>query len=165
MTLRFGDTAGRRCVGVPAIALLVLLCAGLVACGCARQVPLTELGPSGAVVWVRLATSDGEEVTGRVVSLDAGSMVIALRHAIEGDVQVRERGGDQALYSGTERLPGRFVRIDTDEGERVAVVHRTFHVVDIASATFHESGGERSLSSILSLLLGPAVGGALAFIL
>ena len=165
MTLRFGDTAGRRCVGVPAIALLVLVCAGLVACGCARQVPLTELGPSGAVVWVRLATSDGEEVTGRVVSLDAGSMVVALRHAIEGDVRVRERGGDQALYSGTEWLPGRFVRIDTDEGERVAVVHRTFQVVDIASATFHESGGERSLSSILSLLLGPAVGGALAFIL
>jgi hypothetical protein len=176
MTLRFGDTAGRRCVGVPAIALLVLVCAGLVACGCARQVPLAELGPSGAVVWVRLATSDGEQVTGRatsdgeqvtgrVISLDAGSVVVALRHAIEGDVRVRERGGDQALYSGAERLPGRFVRIDTDEGERVAVVHRTFQVVDIASATFHESGGERSLSSIVSLLLGPAVGGALAFIL
>jgi hypothetical protein len=165
MTLRFGDTAGRRCVGVPAIALLVLVCAGLVACGCARQVPLAELGPSGAVVWVRLATSDGEQVTGRVISLDAGSVVVALRHAIEGDVRVRERGGDQALYSGTERLPGQFVRIDTDEGERVAVVHRTFRVVDIASATFHESGGERSLSSIVSLLLGPAVGGALAFIL
>lgn len=165
MTLRFGDTAGRRCVGVPAIALLVLVCAGLVACGCARQVPLAELGPSGAVVWVRLATSDGEQVTGRVISLDAGSVVVALRHAIEGDVRVREGSGDQALYSGAERLPGRFVRIDTDEGERVAVVHRTFQVVDIASATFHESGGERSLSSIVSLLLGPAVGGALAFIL
>ena len=165
MTLGFGDTAGRGRVGVPAIVLLVLVCAGLVACGCARNVPLAELGASGAVVWVRLATSDGEEVTGRVVSLDAGSMVIALRHVIEGDVRVRERGGDQALYSGTEQLPGRFVRIDTDDGGRVAVVHRTFQVVDIASATFHESGRERSLASIVSLLLGPAVGGALAFIL
>ncbi len=165
MTLRFGDTAGRRCVGAPAIALFVLVCAGLVACGCARQVPLAELGPSGATVWVRLATSDGERVTGQVVSLDAGSMVIALRHALEGDVRVRERGDERALYSGTERLPGRFVRIDTDEGERVAVVHRTFRAVDIASATFHESGGERSLSSIVSLLLGPAVGATLAFIL
>lgn len=165
MTLRFGDTAGRTRTGVPATTLLVLLCAGLVACGCARQVPLTELGPSGAVVWVRLATSDGEQLTGQVVSLDAGSMVIALRHALEGDVRVRERDGDKALYSGTERLPGRFMRIDTDDGERVAVVHRTFQVVDIASATFHESGGERSLSSIVSLLLGPAIGGALAFIL
>lgn len=165
MTLRFGDTAGRTRTGVPATTLLVLLCAGLVACGCARQVPLTELGPSGAVVWVRLATSDGEQLTGQVVSLDAGSMVIALRHAFEGDVRVRERDGDKALYSGTERLPGRFMRIDTDDGERVAVVHRTFQVVDVASATFHESGGERSLSSIVSLLLGPAIGGALAFIL
>ena len=165
MTLRFGGIAGRRRAGVPAIALLVLVCAGLVACGCARQVPLAELGSSGAVVWVRLATSDGEQVTGQVVSLDAGSMVIALRHAMEGDVRVRERDGDQALYSGTEQLPGRFVRIDTDEGERVAVVHRTVQVVNIASATFHESGGERSLSSIVSLLLGPAIGGALAFIL
>lgn len=165
MTLRFGDTAGRTRTGVPATTLLVLLCAGLVACGCARQVPLTELGPSGAVVWVRLATSDGGQLTGQVVSLDAGSMVIALRHALEGDVRVRERDGDKALYSGTERLPGRFMRIDTDDGERVAVVHRTFQVVDIASATFHESGGERSLSSIVSLLLGPAIGGALAFIL
>ena len=165
MTRRFGDTAGTGRIGAPAVALLVLVCAGLVACGCARQVPLTELGPSGAVVWVRLSTSDGEQVTGRIVSLDAGSMVIALRHVIEGDVRVRERGGDKALYSGTERLPGRFVRIDTDEGERVAVVHRTFQVVDVTSATFHESGGERSLSSIVSLLLGPAIGGALAFIL
>ncbi|MCK4510137.1 hypothetical protein KAW64_00270 [bacterium] len=165
MILRFGDTAGTRRIGVPVITLLVLVCAALVACGCARQVPLTELGPSGAVVWVRLATSGGEQVTGCVVSLDAGSMVVALRHTIEGDVRVRERGGDKALYSGTERLPGRFVRIDTDEGERVAVVHRTFQVVDIASATFHGSAGERSLSSIVSLLLGPAIGGALAFVL
>ena len=165
MTLRFGDTAGTRRVCAPAVALLALVCAGLVACGCARQVPLTELDQSGAVVWVRLATSDGEQVTGRIVSLDAGSMVIALSHAVEGDVRVRERGDDKALYSGTERLPGRFVRVDTEDGERVAVVHRTFQVVDIDSATFHESGGERSLSSIVSLLLGPAIGGALAFIL
>ena len=57
------------------------------------------------------------------------------------------------------------MRVDAEDGERVAVVHRTFRVVDIDSATFHESGGERSLSSIVSLLLGPAIGGTLAFIL
>ena len=165
MTLGFRDTRGRRRVGVPVIAWLVLVCAGLVACGCARHVSLAELGPSGAVVWVRLTTSDGEQVTGRVISLDAGSMVVGVRHAIEGDVRVRERGGDRALYSGTERVPGRFVRIDTDEGGRVAVVHRMFPAVDIASATFHESRGERSLSSIVSLLLGPIIGGALGLAL
>jgi len=119
MTLRFGDTAGRTRTGVPATTLLVLLCAGLVACGCARQVPLTELGPSGAVVWVRLATSDGEQLTGQVVSLDAGSMVIALRHALEGDVRVRERDGDKtasawpwctARFRSLTLPPRRFMR-------------------------------------------------------
>ena len=165
MTLRFGDIAGKGRVGVRVIALLVVVCSGLAACGCARQVPLAELGSSGAVVWVRLETSDGEQVTGQVVSLDAGSMVVALRHAIEGDVRVRERGDERALYSGTERMPGQFVRIDTDDGERAAVVHRTFPAVDVVSATFHGSRGERSLSSIVSLLLGPAIGGTLAFIL
>ena len=165
MTLGFGDTAERRCVRVPVIAWLVLVCAGLVACGCARHVSLAELGPSGAVVWVRLTTSDGEQVTGRVISLDAGSMVVGVRHAIRGDVRVRERGGDRALYSGTERVPGRLVRVDTNEAGRMAVVHRTFQAVDIASATFHESKGERSLSSIVSLLLGPAIGAALGFVL
>jgi hypothetical protein len=165
MTLGFGNTARKRRVGVPVIAWLALVCAGLVACGCARHVSLAELGPSGAVVWVRLTTSDGEQVPGRVISLDAGSMVVAVQHAIDGDVRVRERGGDQALYSGTERVPGRFVSVDTDEGGRVAVVHRTFRALDIASARFHESRGERSLSSIVSLLLGPAIGGALGFVL
>lgn len=165
MTLGFGDTAGKRRVGAPTIAWVVLVCAGLAASGCARHVSLAELGASGATVGVRLTVSDGEQVTGQVVSLDAVSMVVAVRHAIEGDIRVRERGGDQALYSGTERVPGRFVRVDTDDGERVAVVHRTFQTIDIVSASFHETRGERSLSSILSHLLGPAVGGTLGFVL
>ena len=165
MTLGFRDVAGKGRVGVPAVAWVVLVCAGLAASGCARHVSLAELGPSGAPVGVRLTTSDGEQVTGQVISLDAASLVVAVRHAIEGDVRVQERGGDEALYSGTERVPGRFVRVDTDEGERVAVVHRTFQTVDIVSATFHESRGERSLSSILSHLLGPAVGATLGFVL
>ena len=165
MTLGFEDIAEKRRVGVPATVWVMLVCAGLAASGCARHVSLAELGPSGATVGVRLTTSDGEQVTGRVVSLDAGSMVVAVRHVIEGDVRVRERGGDQALYSGTERVPGRFVRVETDEGERVAVVQRTFQAVDIASATFHESRGERSLSSILSHFLGPAIGATLGFVL
>jgi hypothetical protein len=162
MTLTIGNIAGRRRAEV---AWLVIVCAGLVACGCARHVALAELGASGAAVGVRLTTSDGEQITGRVISLDAGSMVVAVRHAIAGDVRVRERSGERALYSGTERVPGRFVRVDTEEGVRTAVVHRTLRAVDITSATFHESKGERSLSSIVSLLLGPLVGGALGFAL
>ena len=165
MILGIANTGGRRRVGVAVTAWLLLVCAGLVACGCARRVSLAELGPSGAVVGVRLTTSDGEQISGRVISLDAGSMVVAVRHAIAGDVRVRERGGERTLYSGTERVPGRFVRVDTEEDRRTAVVHRTFRAVDIASATFHESKGERSLSSIVSLLLGPVVGGGLGLVL
>ena len=165
MTLAIENTDGRRRAGVAIIAWLVLVCAGFVASGCARHVPLADLGTSGAVVGVRLTTSDGEQITGRVISLDAGSMVVAVRHVIAGDIRMRGRGDEQALYSGTERVPGRFVRVDTDEGERTAVVYRTFRAVDITSATFHESSGERSLSAIVSLLLGPVVGGALGFVL
>ena len=164
-TLAAGTAGRRRRAGVAVIVWLVLVCAGFAACGCARHVSLAELGSSGAVVGAKLMTSDGEQVTGRVISLDAGSVVIAVRHVIAGDIRVRERGGERALYSGTERVPGRFVRVDTDEGKRTAVVHRTFRAVDITSATFHESSGERSLSSIVSLLLGPVVGGTLGFVL
>jgi hypothetical protein len=146
-------------------ALLVIVCAGLVTCGCGRNVSLAELGSSGAVVWVRLTTSDDERIVGEVVSLDAGSMVVAVRHELRGDVRVREREGESALYSGTERVPGRFVGVDNGEQGRAAIVHRTFRAADIATATFHESGRERSLASIVSLLLGPAIGGALGLIL
>lgn len=163
--LAVGNTGRTRRAGVAVIVSLVLVCAGLVASGCARHVSLAELGPSGAVVGVMLTTSDGEEITGRVISLDAGSMVVAVRHAIAGDIRVRESSGERALYFGTERAPGRFVRVDTDEDGRTAVVHRTFRAANIASATFHERRGERSLSSIVSLLLGPAVGGILGFAL
>lgn len=145
-------------------ALLVFLLIFLFVTGCAKHVPLSELGESGAVVWVRLTTSDDEDVVGQLVSLDAVSMTVAVRHELGGDVRVRERG-ERALYSGTERVPGEFVRVEQEEGRRVAVVRRTFRAIDVASATFHESSGERSLASIVSLLLGPVVGAALGFIL
>ena len=125
---------------------------------------MSELGDSGAVVWVRLTTSDSESVVGQVVSLDAGSMVVAVRHLLGGDLRVRDRGGE-ALYSGTERVPGELVSVNREEGGRVAVVHRTFRAVDIDRATFHESKGERSLASIVSLLFGPVVGGTLGLVL
>ena len=148
-----------------ALVLLAVVCACLAVSGCARHVSLSELGASDAVVWVRLTTAEDERIVGQVVSLDAGSMVVEVRHDLGGDVSVRKRGDEEALYSGTERLPGEFVRVDRENGNRVAVVHREFHAVDIDAATFHESSGERSLASIVSLLLGPVIGGSLGFIL
>jgi hypothetical protein len=150
--------------GRAAIALFLVAVVCLYLVGCARQAPLSDLEESGAVVWVRLTTSEDERVVGQLVSLDAASMTVAVRHELGDDVRVRERG-ERALYSGTERLPGDFVRVERDEGRPVAVVHRTFLAGDVATATFHESSGERSLASIISLLLGPVVGAALGLVL
>jgi len=160
---RYSASRGR--LAARTAVLLALVCACAVVCGCARHVSLAELGPSGAVVWVRMMTSDNEQVIGQVVSLDADSMVVAVRHELGGDVLVRDRGGESALYSGTERVPGRLIGVESGDQGSAAVVHRTFRAGDIATATFHESKGERSLAFIVSLLLGPAAGGALGLIL
>lgn len=165
MTRVNSSLASRGRSALPSTVLLALVCACLLTGGCARQVSLADLGSSGAVVWVRLTTSDEERVEGEMVSLDAGSMVVLVKHELRGDVRVRERDGASTVYSGTERLPGEFVRIESSEDRRVAVVQRTFRASTIATATFHENKGERSLGSIVSLLLGPVVGGVLAFVL
>jgi hypothetical protein len=146
-------------------ALLILLGALIAAAGCARTVSLADVGSSGPPIWVRLTTTDAETVTGQLVSLDAGGIVVSERHRLVGDVRVRELGGEQALYSGVDRLPGELAAVETDADGRFAVVHRAFRAVDVSSASFHEGGGERSLATILSLLLGPVVGGALGFVL
>lgn len=133
--------------------------------GCSRHVPLSDVGPSGADVWARVTTSGGELVTGRLVSLTAGGVVVAQEYPVVGDYRLSDRGGERALYAGTERVPGELVRIGTRDGVRYAVVHRRFKALDVESATFHGSRGERSLASILSLIIGPVVGGALALVL
>jgi len=162
--LKWPGSAPRSSVAVVALVLLVV-CACLAVSGCARHVSLSELGASDAVVWVLLTTAENERIVGQVVSLDAGSMVVEVRHELGGNVSVRKRGDEDAVYNVTERLPGKFVRVDREDGNRLAVVHREFRAIDIDTATFHESSGERSLASIVSLLLGPVIGGALGFIL
>ena len=67
MALERRHVEPRKLQMAPAAILVVFVCACLVACGCARHVPLTELGSSGAVVWVRLTTTDDERVVGEVV--------------------------------------------------------------------------------------------------
>jgi len=150
-----------------AASTLLLACAiaAALASGCARQTPLAEVGAEGVEVWVRLTTTGGEKVTATLVSLDAGSIVVETRHRLQGDVRVRERGGEPALYNGVDRMPGDLVRVDTSDGARYAVVHRAFRALEVESATFHDSRGQRSLAGILSHLIGPVVGGALAAIL
>ncbi len=72
-----------------ALFLPAAVCACLAVSGCARHVSLSELGASDAIVWVLLTTTEGERIVGQVVSLDAGSMVVEVRHELGGDVSVR----------------------------------------------------------------------------
>lgn len=156
-------TAERRRSG-RADAWAVLACAALALAsfGCARRTSMAELGTSGDVVWARVSTADGEQVTGELVSLDAARLVVALRYQVKGDVSVRGTGDDARLFAGTAEVPGKLVSVERGESGRVALVHRTFRAADVDSATFHQDSGTRSLGSIVSTFLGPVVGGALA---
>jgi hypothetical protein len=137
----------------------VLCLAGLVLAGCSRRVPIGEIGTSGTAVWTRIVTEDGERLRGRLVSLDASEIVIEIAYPIEGDVRLSTRAGKTELYSGPERVEGELVGvIEGDEG-REALVHRRCRTIDVESASFYESKGEQSLRTIVSLFLGPAVGG------
>ncbi|MBN2564081.1 MAG: hypothetical protein JXB46_00060 [Candidatus Eisenbacteria bacterium] len=150
-----GRALRRRCVLVACAAFGFLLAC----CGCARRVPIEDLEGSGADVWTRIVTKDGEELTGRLLSLDGWSITVELLYPIEGDVHLRTRIGRTELVSGATQIPGEMVDVTTGEDGRVAVVHRTLRTLEVASASFHESSGEQSLKSIVSLFLGPAVGG------
>lgn len=150
--------------GVRRTALALCVLAALLP-GCARRVPLTELGGSRAEVWARVTTVDGEEFTGRLFSLDASALVLEFEYDVTGEFRLSERGGTESLYDGTEKVHGELAGVETRDGVRVAVMRRRFSVRDLESATFHASRGERSLASILSLLVGPAVGGALGLLL
>jgi hypothetical protein len=144
----------RAALFILAAVLLLLTCAG-----CARRIPIADLGPSGAEVWARVVTVDGEELTGRVLSLDASSIALELRYPIEGDVRIQTRSGTRELFSGAARVPGELADVTAEENGRVALVRRSLRTPDITSATFHETRGEQSLRSVVSMLLGPALGG------
>ena len=132
--------------------------------GCARRVPLSELGGSGASIWTRIVIEDGEELTGRLVSLDASGIVLELIYPIEGEVRLSTRLGETELFSGTQKVEGELVEVTEGDDGRDAVVRRRIRTSRVASATFHESSGEQSLRAIVSMLLGPTVGGLAAVI-
>lgn len=147
-------------VGVCVCAMAALLFVA----GCARRTPITDLSSAGGVVHVQLTTADGSELSGTLISLDASRLVAAVTYRIEGDVGLRGYGDEAELFIGAEPVPGVLVEVGRDDGGRTAIVHRSFATRDVVSATFHTSEGERSLGSIVSMFLGPAVGGAAGLI-
>lgn len=152
----FVKTRARLPGALIAVALPVLALIGFG--GCARRVSVGELEDSGATVWTRVVTVEGEVLTGRLLSLGASAVDIELRYPIEGDVRVRTRAGNSELLAGTEVVQGELTDVIREDDGRVALVRRSLRVADVESATFHESRGEQSLRSIISLLLGPTIG-------
>jgi len=144
------------------IVLTAVIAALLLTCGCARQVPLSDLSAGGAVVGVMARTVAGEEIRGELLSLTQRELAV-LAHYTEGEGIKIEGFGDarRVVIDGT-RVDGEVVGVDRVDGARVARVRRTFPILDIDRATFHRSRQEVSLGAILSLLLGPSVGGLLA---
>jgi hypothetical protein len=143
---------------VPTLAAAALLLAG----GCAREVPLADVASGGAVVGVAARTSGGEEIRGELVSLDEREMIVVAQY-VEGDgVEIEGFGDDRRVIVGGARVDGEVVAVERVGGVRVARVRRSLRVLDVDRATFHRSGQEVSLAAILSLLLGPSVGGLLA---
>ncbi|MCD4690135.1 hypothetical protein K8S17_01595 [bacterium] len=69
-----------------ALALAAVLIA-LAGSGCARHLPISELGAQGGNVGVRVVTVTGESVVGRLISLDRDEIVVVVTR--------RERGEDE----------------------------------------------------------------------
>jgi hypothetical protein len=149
-------------VNLRAILLGAAVAAVLAATGCARQVPLAGLSAAGADVGVILRTAGGEEIRGRLLSLTEREMVVDALYP-EGDgVEIKGVGDNRRVAVDGQRVPGDFVGVERVDGVRVARVRRTLGVGEVERATFHRSKREVSLGTILSLLLGPGVGGLLA---
>jgi hypothetical protein len=144
------------------IVLTVAIAALLSACGCSRHVPLTDLSAGGAVVGVIATTVDGEEIRGELVSVTEREMVVLARYTQSEAVEIEGFGEGRRVIVDGVRVDGEVVSVDRVEGARVARVRRTLRVVDVARATFHRSGQEASLGTLLSFILGPSVGGLLA---
>ena len=147
--------------------LVVCACAvgaALLASGCARDVPIAELSGSGAVVGVVVTTVDGEEVRGTLESITPRGMVVVADYVEGGGVEIVGAGQSiSVLVEGTP-VPGEVVGVERPEVARVARVRRSFAAGAIEEATFYRSAGEASLATILSLVVGPSVGGLLAVI-
>jgi hypothetical protein len=58
------------------ILFVVLVMLGGLMSGCAKRVPLSDLDAGGALVGVVLTTVGGEEVSGRLLSLGGGKVVV-----------------------------------------------------------------------------------------
>lgn len=139
--------------------------AALLAGGCSRHVPLSEISAQGADVGVIVRTVEGEELRGRLLSLTERELVIVARY-VEGDgVEIEGYGEARRVIVDGARVAGEVIGLDRLDGARVASVRRVLRTQDVDRATFHRSGREVSLATILSFILGPVAGASLGLVL
>ena len=143
--------------------MLAVAVVALLTAGCARRVPVADLGDAGAHVGVVVVLESGESFSARLLSLSPDGMELETYHPIGGAVTLQGAGSDLRVERRGRQMPGELVSLERGEGGgRTAIVRRTVSLDDVSSVTFHRSGSEVSLGPVLSLFIGPLVGVLLA---
>jgi hypothetical protein len=137
----------------------VLLAALLLLVGCARQVPASRLAEDGGDVEVRLTTTSGESLTGRVVALSSAELVVDAVY-VEGEgVEIEGTRDARRVTIDGETIDGEVREVErSSEGRVTAIVRRSFSIREVESAEFARSRREATLGALLSQIAGPAVG-------
>lgn len=86
------------------LCLTVLLAAlALIGTGCARHMPVADLGERGGNIGVRVVTVTGEVVTGRLLALDGDDIVVRVTHRPTGEATDRRFPMEQVASATVHR--------------------------------------------------------------
>ncbi len=86
-----------------AVFLTALALAGT---GCARHIPVSELGDRGGNIGICVVTATGETVTGRLISLDADEIIVRVTRRETGNVTERRFPIEQVASATVHRTSG-----------------------------------------------------------
>jgi hypothetical protein len=85
-------------------ALATLLVAlALLGSGCARRMPVAELGEQGGNIGITVVTAAGETVVGRLLSLDNREIVVRVRRRETGEESVRRFSTEEVASATVHR--------------------------------------------------------------
>jgi hypothetical protein len=132
--------------------------------GCARHVPVADLADEGARVGVMVTFRDGRTVPGRLLSLEDGRLDAELRYTLAGGVELRGAGEELTLVVDGQDVAAEIVSVEREGGSRIAVARQVVDLSLVSRVTFHRNATESSLGPILSVIVGPIIGAALAAI-
>ncbi len=143
--------------------LLLAFLAAVGSSGCTRRVPIASLADAGGDVGVVMTLEDGENVRGRLVSFGDGRVVVESTYELGTRVELRGFGERKLLFIDGAEVEGEIVSVERSRGSTIVRLRRVFAASRVVRASFFRSGREASLAPVASLLVGPVVGGLLAF--